>query len=117
MPGFFHRLWTGAKNLASSVWDKVKSPVMAVWNATRPVHGAIWDAIKPMVKSTATGLAEKLPGPIAGIAKGEIEKLKHGGKVHPHVKGHHTHSMAPTVQGGTHAFVMHDGMPQNTFQR
>jgi len=109
--GFFHRMWSGAKQLASTVWDKVKTPVMSVWNATKPLHGAIWSAVKEPLKAIGTGLADKLPAPLQGIAKDQIANLKKGGKVH------HTHSMKPTVQGGTHAYVMHDGIPQNTFQR
>ena len=106
--GFFNRLWTGAKSALSSVWDKVKDGASTVWNATKPIHGAIWSQLKPIVKDVASKVADKLPGPLAGVAKSGIAGLKGGGKVQ---------SMKPTVQGGTHAYVMHDGIPQNSFQR
>ena len=106
--GFFSRLFTGAKNALSSVWNKVKDGASTVWNATKPIHGAIWSHLKPLVKEVATAAADKLPGPLAGVAKTGISHLRQGGKVH---------SMQPTVQGGTHAYVMHDGVPQNSFQR
>jgi len=106
--GFFSGLYSGLKQFASNVWDKVKSPIMSVYNATKPFHGAIFGAIKTPLKDMATGLADKLPAPLQGFAKDQISKLKRGGKVI---------SMKPTVQGGTHAYVMHDGIPQNSFQR
>ena len=104
--GFFSRLWTGAKNALSSVWDKVKDGASTVWNATKPIHGAIWNQLKPIVKDVANSVADKLPAPIAGVAKSGIASLKGGGKV-----------LNPTVNAGTHSFVMHDGIPQRTFQR
>jgi len=106
--GFFSGLYSGLKSTAGKIWDTVKAPITGIWNATKPFHGAIWGAIKTPLKDMATGLADKLPAPLQGFAKDQISKLKKGGKVM---------SMKPTVQGGTHAYVMHDGIPQNSFQR
>jgi len=129
--GFFSNLWGGIKNLASNVWDKVKNTATGVWNVVKkPISWipGIGSAIVKGVEGVGSGINSGVNA-LGHLASGRLGeaitegknafnnvtggirdlgavKLKHGGKV------------APMMVGGTHPYVMQDGLPKAvSFQR
>ena len=130
--GFFANLWNGIKNGVSNVWNRIKDTATSVWhNHIKPIVSRIplvGDRIVSGVESVgnainrgANAVGQLAQGNVSGaVSEGkgayndvkgginQLANLKKGGKVG---------NMRPTVQGGTHSYVVHDGIPQNSFQR
>ena len=134
--GFFSDLWSGIKNGVSNVWNGIKNTASTVWNAVKKpisyipfVGEKIVNGVETLgnaIDQGAKGIGHLASGNVSGAIQAgrdayngvkegvnKLSNLKKGGMVQAERK--------PLVQaqvGGTHPYVMQDGMPKAvSFQR
>jgi hypothetical protein len=133
--GFFSDLFNRVKNTVSNLYNKGKETVAGIYNKyIKPVtskipivgdlinnglekvggavqnlaEGKLKDFGKNALKTGIDFIGSKIPlvgGQVSNLAKDAVNNLKKGGMV------------LPPVVGGTHPYVMHDGIPKNVYQR
>ena len=131
--GFFSDLWSGIKHGVSNVWNGIKNTASTVWNAVKkPISyiPLVGEKIVNGVETLGNAINQGAKG-IGHLASGNVGDAIQAGrdayngekegvnKLSNLKKGGVVQAQLPLVQvGGTHPYVMQDGMPKAvSFQR